>query len=84
VAMEETLEKALAVIFELEPAATASRAAAGEREDLSTAELIGEAGTLYRSAQEELRVGNWSGYGQDIDRLGEVISALEERSEAES
>lgn len=83
VAMEETLEEALAAIFELEPT-TPSQAAAEGREDLSSAELIGEAGALYRSAQEELRAGNWSSYGQKIDRLGEVISALEERSKAES
>jgi len=83
VAMEETLGEALAVIFELEPAAV-SQATTGGRKELSTAELIGEAGALYRSAQEELRAGNWSGYGQDIDRLGEVISVLEERSGVES
>ncbi len=78
VVMEETLEEALAMIFELVPEA-APRGPA-EDEDLSTAELIGEAGALYRSAQEELRAGNWSGYGQEIDRLGEVIRALEERA----
>lgn len=83
VAMEETLEEALAKIFEFGSEAT-PEVTAGKREDLSTAELIGEAGALYRSAQEELRAGNWSGYGQEIDRLGEVISALEERSGAES
>ena len=84
VAMEETLEDALAKIFELETAAAPRGAVAGGREDLSTAELIGEAGSLYRSAQEELRAGNWSGYGEDIDRLGEVIRNLEERTAAES
>jgi uncharacterized membrane protein (UPF0182 family) len=80
VAMEETLEEALAMVFEFAPEAAPRAAAAGEREDLSTAELIGEAGTLYRSAQEELRAGNWSGYGEEIDRLGEVIRDLEERT----
>jgi uncharacterized membrane protein (UPF0182 family) len=80
VAMEETLEEALAMVFEFAPEAAPRAAAAGEREDLSTAELIGQAGTLYRSAQEELRAGNWSGYGEEIDRLGEVIMALEERT----
>ncbi len=83
VVMEETLEEALARIFGLEPEA-APRGAIGEAaglvEDLSTAELIGEAGALYRSAQGELRAGNWSGYGREIDRLGEVIRALEERA----
>jgi uncharacterized membrane protein (UPF0182 family) len=80
VAMEETLEEALAMVFEFAPEAAPE--AAGRGDDLSTAELIGEAGTLYRSAQEELRAGNWSGYGEYIDRLGEVIRALEERTVA--
>jgi uncharacterized membrane protein (UPF0182 family) len=84
VAMEETLEEALAMVFEFAPDATAPGAAAGRGEDLSTAELIGEAGTLYRSAQDLLRAGNWSGYGEEIDRLGEVIRTLEERTSAES
>jgi uncharacterized membrane protein (UPF0182 family) len=78
--MEETLEEALAMVFEFAPEAAPE--AAGRGDDLSTAELIGEAGTLYRSAQEELRAGNWSGYGEYIDRLGEVIRALEERTVA--
>ncbi len=82
VAMEETLEEALAMIFEFAPEAAPAGTAAGKREDQSTAELIGEAGTLYRSAQEQLRAGNWSGYGEEIDRLGDVIRALEERTVA--
>ncbi|HOO53809.1 MAG TPA: UPF0182 family protein [Methanothrix sp.] len=80
VAMEETLEEALATIFEFAPETAVPGTAAGRGEDLSTAELIGEAGDLYRSAQDQLRAGNWSGYGEDIDRLGEVIRALEERT----
>jgi uncharacterized membrane protein (UPF0182 family) len=83
VAMEETLEKALAAIFGLGSEASAAPLPSQVGgEDLSTAELIGEAGSLYRSAQEELRAGNWSGYGEEIDRLGEVIRSLEERTGA--
>lgn len=77
--MEETLEIALGKIFDLAPAAPRT-APEIEQDALTTEELIGEAGDLYRSAQEELRAGNWSGYGQEIERLGEVIRALEERA----
>lgn len=87
VVMAETLEEALAAIFGLEgevaPQSGAVVLISEMRDDLSTAELIGEAGSLYRSAQEELRAGNWSGYGQRIERLGDVIAALEERAGAE-
>jgi len=80
--MEETLEIALSKIFDLAPAAP--RAGPGmEAGALTAEELIEEAGSLYRSAQAELRAGNWSGYGQEIDRLGEVLRALEERAGAE-
>jgi hypothetical protein len=51
-----------------------------EGDDLSTGDLVARAGSLYRSAQDQLRAGNWSGYGEDIDRLGEVIRVLEERA----
>lgn len=87
VVMAETLEEALAAIFglvgEVAPQSGAVVLISEMRDDLSTAELIGEAGSLYRSAQEELRAGNWSGYGQRIERLGDVIAALEERAGAE-
>lgn len=83
VVMEETLEEALAMIFEFGPGAAEPETSAGRGDDLSTTELIGDAGALYRSAQDQLRAGNWSGYGEEIDRLGEVIKALEERAGAE-
>ena len=35
---------------------------------------------LYDSAQEALRKGDWALYGEEIKKLGEVISELEERS----
>ena len=77
--MEETLEAALAKIFDL--AAEVPRTAEDiDRDALTAEELIERAGSHYRSAQEELRAGNWAGYGEEIERLGEVIRALEERS----
>lgn len=78
-AMEETLEAALAKIFDL--AIEVPRTAEDiDRDALTAEELIERAGSHYRAAQEELRAGNWAGYGEEIERLGEVILALEERS----
>lgn len=77
--MEETLEEALGQIFDLAPEVQRT-ATEIERDELSSEELIVRAGSHYRAAQEELRAGNWAEYGEEIERLGEVIRALEERS----
>ncbi|MCR3882843.1 UPF0182 family protein [Methanotrichaceae archaeon M04Ac] len=77
--MEETLEAALGQIFDLAPEVQRT-ATEIERDELSSEELIVRAGSHYRAAQEELRAGNWAEYGEEIERLGEVIRALEERS----
>jgi len=81
VAMEETLEEALAAIFDFEPEV----ARTGERADLADLSLglevlIGQAQDHYDLAQVRLREGDWSGYGQEIEALGDVLSVLEARS----
>jgi len=78
VVMEESLEEALAMIFDLVPEDETRR----ERGELSTEELIGQALIHYENAENWLREGNWSGYGEEIDSLGEVLEALEARSGA--
>ncbi len=79
--MEETLEVALGRIFDLAPEAPRTVADL-DGDGLSAEELVVRAGSHYRAAQEELRAGNWAAYGEEIERLGEVIRALEERSRA--
>lgn len=39
--------------------------------------LIEEATRLYREAQDALRLGDWSGYGDRIERLGRVLSQMQ-------
>jgi uncharacterized membrane protein (UPF0182 family) len=74
VAMEPTLEEALAQVFGL---------AAPERprpvEDDTDRELVLRAVRLYHEAQARLRAGDWAGYGQLIEELGEVLAQLEQR-----
>ncbi|HLI30671.1 MAG TPA: UPF0182 family protein, partial [Terriglobia bacterium] len=41
--------------------------------------LIDQANQYYQQAQQDLRQGNWSGYGQDIQKLGGVLKQLQER-----
>ena len=41
--------------------------------------LINQANQYYQQAQQDLRQGNWSGYGQDIQKLGGVLKRLQAR-----
>lgn len=90
--MANTLEQALTELFGGAPpsaadgrrdAATAPGTAAplpgGPVTDGSVESLIEEANRLYVEAQEALRRGDWSTYGNRIDRLGQVLDRLEAR-----
>jgi len=61
----------------------------GEREIVVTGEektlkdLIKEAAGYYESAQEFAREGNWSKYGEELQKLEQALKLLEEASERE-
>ncbi len=85
IAMEPTLEESLAVIFgteaippeepEVEPPTP------GEPEEALSAEiasLIEEAQQHYDRAQQYLKAGDWTGYGEELDALKAVLDQLAE------
>ncbi len=89
IVMEETLDKALDRLFPrggpaASPGATATPAAAaatatapatpGVADTLSTQAL-----DHYRRALKAQRDGNWALYGEEIDKLGKVLSQMESR-----
>ncbi len=84
VAMEENLEITLQRIFggellkEKEAVAKipAARAPGEEKPDR---QIAIEALAHYRKAQEYLRQGNWSGYGEELKKVEEALQALEKR-----
>jgi uncharacterized membrane protein (UPF0182 family) len=53
----------------------------GEEKDLK--DLIKEAAGYYESAQEFAREGNWSKYGEELQRLEQTLKLLEKVSERE-
>jgi flagellin-specific chaperone FliS len=53
---------------------------AQSRDNSSTQTLVGKAADYYRRAQAALKQGDWSGYGENIKRLGEVLNELQEKS----
>ncbi|MBU4510580.1 UPF0182 family protein, partial [bacterium] len=74
--LEDALEKLFARSF-------------GEREIVVTGEektlkdLIKEAAGYYENAQEFAREGNWSKYGEELQKLEQTLKLLEEASERE-
>lgn len=77
VVMEETLVEALATLFKgpaaasPAPAAPAARAPAGTEADRAR-----EALSQYDRAIEQLRNGNWGGFGAELDKLRSLLDAL--------
>jgi len=74
VVMEETLEDALAQMFgEVTDTPDDSTIPTTEK---TKEQLIAEASQLYISSQAALMSGNWAKYGQDTEKLGQVLDQL--------
>lgn len=81
VVMEESLDKALVALFggqEATPAKPTTTIPDTTAANVSVAELAQIARQYYDQATDSLKAGDWSGYGQNINKLNEVIARLEE------
>ena len=80
VVMEETLDKALIALFggAGEPAPSPVTPAPEPGEVITVAELAQIARQYYDQANDSLRAGDWTGYGENINKLNETISRLEQ------
>ncbi len=85
VVMEPSLEDALNAIFSGNRNGNAEAAASGAtpptasnsaRVPASIENLIQQANQHYEAAQQDLRQGNWGGYGQEIQKLGEILKQM--------
>jgi hypothetical protein len=85
VVMEPSLEDALKAIFSGNRSETAEAAGSGAtpttasasaRVPTSLENLIQQANQHYEAAQQNLRQGNWSGYGQEMQKLGEILKQM--------
>jgi len=85
IAMEPTLKESLAAIFgteatptepEVEPPPVTEPEEPAVVDEIAS--LIDEAQQHYDKAQEYLRVGDWSGYGEELDALKAVLERLAE------
>src|SRR5207253_289522 len=93
IAMEPTLEAALARIFvglpagppgqppaAAPPAGPAAGVSASSRARIAA--LAAEAGARYDRAQAALRAGDFAAYGREIDALGRVLAELKRATES--
>ncbi|MCW2278917.1 UPF0182 family protein [Heliophilum fasciatum] len=87
VVMEETLDLALQKIFGLTRLST-DRTVPAEPNKIETmtvtvADLAGQARTTFDDAQNALKAGDWSGYGEKMKALQRLIEDLERRTRAQ-
>jgi uncharacterized membrane protein (UPF0182 family) len=87
VALGETLEEALdSAIFRSPRRSAAQTARFSQETDASDAiplnreELVSNALELYEASQQHLREGNWTAYGEDQRKLGEILRKLQDQS----
>ena len=84
VVMEPSLEEALNAIFggqageaTATPGAAPTAASASAKTAPAALEsLIQQANQHYERAQQYLREGKWSGYGQEMQKLGEILKQM--------
>jgi uncharacterized membrane protein (UPF0182 family) len=81
VVMEETLEECLARMFGgtagRSVAAAVTPAAPAPAGDAGVADLSRRASELYQRAIAAQRAGEWARYGEELERLGEVLKQLQ-------
>lgn len=85
IAMEETLEAALARIFEEQIPERVEERLEEQVEEITLPEnlqdLAARALEVYRRAQERLQEGDWAGYGEAINELEEILSQMQRISD---
>lgn len=70
--MQESLEEALDIIFKPGTAPDS-----GEEKTIQA--LISEAEEHYKNSQDALKAGDWTLYGDEIEKLGEILEKLAEQ-----
>ncbi|MBN1979902.1 MAG: UPF0182 family protein [Chitinivibrionales bacterium] len=82
IAMESTLDKSLMIIFGGVPQPTEQPVIASKQEaptpgtDGSIKQLISEANRQFLTAQQELKQGNWAGYGEAMKNVQKLLEEL--------
>jgi len=78
IVMEETLDAAVARLLGATP--RSPQPPAGAAVPPTVQELITQSAAAYRRAQQLLRQGDLAGYSREMERVGELLRQLEERT----
>ncbi len=77
ITMEENLEQALQEIFGgIIPTQISEKKEVTEEKPLSIRELANKGLTHFQNAEKHLSEGNWAGYGEELQKLKEVLKSL--------
>jgi uncharacterized protein len=92
IAMEETLEAAIARIFDIrvpettensKPSTSPSQSATGTAFPVDSSNLLLDAKNAYDQAIQAQRQGDWSKYGEEIKKLGNIIENMNRSSRSQ-
>lgn len=85
--MEENLEEALRILIngegvKIRPESSEEEIETDDKIDMNNKqdfqELLSRALEKYLSAQENIKAGNWAGFGEDLNELGDILTKLNE------
>jgi hypothetical protein len=84
IVMEETLGEALSVIFGKDEFLPDPQKPSPQEEDKDLEEetiqsIVSEIDKTFNAAQNKLKSGNWSGYGESLNKLEDLINKLDSR-----
>ncbi|MHB1041252.1 MAG: UPF0182 family membrane protein [Eubacteriales bacterium] len=83
IVMEPTLDMALERIFGASsgpPKTAPGSETTGQQPAASISELAGRASQLYDEAQNKLKAGDWTGYGETLNKLKQTLNDLVQRA----
>jgi uncharacterized membrane protein (UPF0182 family) len=80
VVMKETLGEALAALFREDGAATATEGTTGSSGAGAAAKKAQDALERYNRAMEQLRSGDWAGFGNEMDAMRGVLQEMSRQS----
>lgn len=87
IVMEENLEEALRILIngegvKIRPESSEEEIETDDKIDKNNKqdfqELLSRALEKYLSAQENIKAGNWAGFGEDLNELGDILTKLNE------
>ncbi len=81
ITMQKTLEESINAIFKNETTTKEIEEITPTKTEPQTLDILKQAATHYKQAKEYLKQGNWTGFGQELEKLGEILETKEKKTE---